>query len=72
MPELTPQEFEVVATLLQSKEPARAAARLVLVEGRTPADAARAAGVLPQSVSRTVRRCRETHAFILTAYAQRI
>lgn len=70
MAELTPQEFEVVATLLQSKEPARTAARLVLVEGRTPAAAARAAGVLPQSVSRAVRRCRETHAFILTAYTQ--
>lgn len=71
MPELTAAEFDVVAKLLQSKEPAKTAARLVLVEGQSSADAARQAGVLPPSVSRVVRRCRETHEFILTGYAKR-
>lgn len=71
MPELTAKEFEVVAKLLQSKEPLRTASRLVLVEGRAPSEAARVAGVLLPSVSRGVRRCRETHAFILTGYALR-
>lgn len=71
MPELTATEFDVVAKLLQSKEPAKTAARMVLVEGVSPAEAARVAGVLPPSVSRAVRRCRETHDFILSAYAKR-
>lgn len=68
--ELTPAEFEIVSKLLQSKEPARSAARLVLVEGKTITEAVTATGLLQPSVSRVVRRCRETHEFILTAYAQ--
>ncbi len=71
LPELNPVEFDVVAKLLQAKEPARTAARLVLVEGKAVKDAVAATGVLQPSVSRAVRRCRETHAFILTAYAKR-
>lgn len=69
--ELTRQEFEVVAKLLQSKEPAKTAARMVLVEGKTISEAATEARVLQPSVSRVVRRCRETHEFILIAYAKR-
>lgn len=71
MGELTKKEFEVVAKLLQSKEPATTAARLVLVSGKTVAEAVAKTSVLQPSVSRVVRRCRETHAFILTAYAKR-
>lgn len=71
MAELTKEEFAVVSKALQSKEPARTAARLVLVEGRTIAEAVAATGCLQPSVSRVVRRCREMHAFILTGYARK-
>ena len=71
MSDLTPAEFEIVAKLLQSKEPARTAARLVLLEGNTISEAVTVTGLLQPSVSRTVRRYRETHLFILTGYAKR-
>ena len=70
MPELTLAEFEVIAKLLQSKEPAKTAARLVLVEGKAVKDAVAATGCLQPAVSRIVRRCRESHVYILTAYAK--
>lgn len=68
-PELTQSQFEVVAKLLQTKEPARTAARLVLLEGKTVTAAAAEAGVLQPSASRAVKRCREAHAELLMAYA---
>lgn len=71
MAELTPVEFEVVAKFLQSKEPATTAARLVLVDGKAIKEAVAATGCLQPAVSRIVRRCRETHEFILTGYAKR-
>lgn len=71
MSELTKKEFEVIAKLLQSKEPAKTAAKLVLVDGNAIAEAVVKTRVLQPSVSRAVRRCRETHAFILTAYSRR-
>lgn len=71
MPELTPAEFEVVAKLLQSKEPATTAARLVMIEGKTVKEAVATTGCLQPAVSRIVRRCRETHVFILSGYARR-
>ena len=70
MAELTPAEFDVIAKLLQSKEPATTAARLVLVDGKTVKEAMAATGCLQPAVSRIVRRCRETHLFILTGYAK--
>lgn len=69
MTELTPAQFEIVAKLLQTKEPARTAARLVLVEGKTVTAAAAEAGVLQPSASRAVKRCRETHAELIAVYA---
>lgn len=68
MAELTPAQFDLVARLLQSKEPARTAGRLVLVDGKSVSEAVAATGVLQPSVSRLVRRCRETHLAILHAY----
>lgn len=70
MAELTTAEFDVVAKLLQSKEPATTAARMVLVDGKAIKDAVAATGCLQPAVSRIVRRCRETHSFILTGYAK--
>lgn len=69
-PELTPAQFEVVAQALRTVEPARTAARLVLVEGYTITAAAALAGVLQPSASRVVKRCREIHEKILMAYAK--
>ncbi len=71
MSELTKEEFAVVSIVLQTKEPTRTAARLVLVDGRTVTEAVIATECLQPSVSRVVRRCRETHEFILTGYDRR-
>lgn len=71
MAELTDQEFEIISTLLQSRGPVRVAARMVLVEGQRQVDAAKSVGVLPPSLSRTIRLCRETHDFILSGYDRR-
>lgn len=70
MSDLTRKEFAVVSKVLQTKEPTRTAARLVLIEGKTVTEAVAATGCLQPSVSRVVRRCRETHDFILTGYAK--
>lgn len=61
-------QFELIAKLLQSKEPATGAARLVLVEGKTVAEAVRLTGVLQPSVSRLVKRCKATDEAIRNAY----
>lgn len=70
MPELSPAEFEVIATLLRAKpdDKATRAARMVLLEGAEIKDAVSAIGMLQPAVSRTVRRYREKHALILTGY----
>jgi hypothetical protein len=65
---MTPEEFHVIATLISSREPAKSAARRVLVDGIAPADAAREVELVPQSVSNTLRRIRAAEATILTAY----
>lgn len=49
-------EFELIATLIRSRGPARSAARRVLVDGLRNADAAREASIDPQSVHRTAQR----------------
>lgn len=58
---MTPAQFELITRLLQSKEPAKSAARMVLIDGKTVNEAVQATGVLQPSVSRIVRRCRETY-----------
>jgi len=65
---MTEHEFEVVATLIGSRGPAREGAKLVLVDKWGPADAAREVGVLPQSISNTVRRIRAGDELIQVAY----
>lgn len=71
MTELNDREFEIIATLLQSRGPVRVAARMVLVEGQRQVDAAKAVGVLTPSLSRTIRLFRETQEFILSGYDRR-
>ena len=41
MPKFTVEQFEVLAQLTRAREPAKTAARQVLVEGLAPADVAR-------------------------------
>ena len=64
-------QFDVIATLISSREPTRSAARRVLVDGLAPADAAREFDIAPNSVSNTLRRFRDADALIQIAYVVR-
>lgn len=56
---MTCEQFNALAQLLRLRAgPAREAARLVLVDGHRPAEAARLAGCTPQAASNTLSRCR--------------
>ena len=68
---MTNEQFEVLASLMRSREPAKSAARLVLVEGWAGADAARETGLTPQSVSNAVGPYRAADAAIRSAYPLR-
>lgn len=65
---LTPAQFEVVAKVLRSKDPARRAAYMVLVEGATQNEAIAATNMHQSAVSRSLKRFVNTHALILTGY----
>lgn len=65
---MTSEQFEVLANLMRSREPAKTAARLVLVDGMAGVEAARQAGVTPQSVSNAVGRYRAADLAIRGAY----
>lgn len=55
---MTPTQFDALAQLLRLRAgPQQAAARLVLVDGLAPADAARLAGVSPSALGNTLRAC---------------
>lgn len=68
MQTMTLKQFEVIAKLLRSKEPVKTAARLVLVEGMSNAEAAREARVSPQSCSNSVVRYQAADMEIKLAY----
>lgn len=56
---MTGEQFEALAQLLRLRAgPASAAARLVMVDGLRPAQAAAYTGCSPQSVSNTLAVCR--------------
>jgi len=65
---MTSAQFEILAQLTRAREPAKTAARAVLLDGITPADAARLTGLSPQSVSNTVGRYRGFDAAVRDAY----
>ncbi|MDQ1923572.1 TrfB-related DNA-binding protein [Massilia pseudoviolaceinigra] len=65
---MTPAQFDVVAELLGSRDPARAAARLVLIEGATTTAAAERCGLSSQSVSNAVARFKTADEKIIAAY----
>ena len=55
---MTSTQFSALAQLLRLRAgPQQAAARLVLVDGLAPADAARLAGVSPSALGNTLRAC---------------
>lgn len=55
---MTSAQFDALAQLLRLRAgPQQAAARLVLVDGLAPADAARLAGVSPSALGNTLRAC---------------
>lgn len=67
---MTPEQFDVIAWLKSSEGgPAERAARLVLLEGITNAEAARQTGIKPPSVTRSVRRYREAWELIEGAWS---
>ena len=68
--ELTPAQFWAICQIARTSEPSRTAARLVLVDGRTPTDAAAHTGTLLPSVSRLVGRLRRAHRLLADAYGQ--
>ena len=56
---ITDEQFDALAELLRLQNGVRReAARLVLVEGLRPADAARQAGTTPQTVNSALISCR--------------
>lgn len=68
MPELTKKEFDLIAKLIQSKEPPKTAAFMVLVRGKSNAEARESTGLSAQSVSNTLGRFRRTHKMIWEVY----
>lgn len=66
---MTPAQFHAVADLIGSRDPARAAARLVLVDGMHPTAAAEVAGVSRTSAYNAAARVRRAHQSIRAAYS---
>ncbi len=66
---MTPAQYHAVARLLRLPEQSTAAARMVLVDGARPSEAAEVGGVSPSSLSRTVGRVRRAHELIRGAYS---
>lgn len=67
---MTPKQFDAVAKLLRSRDPAKMAARLVLVDGMTRKAAIEATGLSGPAITQAVKRYKEAHALIQTAYAK--
>jgi len=68
MAEVNEKQFEVLVKILRSKDPAKKAARMVLVDGRAIKDAVAETRMHQPSVSKTVKRFREKHRMIVSAY----
>lgn len=65
---LTPEQFDALARLTRAREPARTAARRVLVDGISQAEAAREQGMSTSALGNSVRRYREFDAQVRDAY----
>lgn len=58
---MTEEQFDFIARLLRSKDPAREGAKLVLIHGVPNAEAARTLQTTPQTVQRAAKRIAEEH-----------
>lgn len=68
---MTNVQFQTLAQLLRLRAGlAQNAARMVLVDGVSQADAARATGITPQAVHNAVSRCRTGLALALVVAKQ--
>lgn len=68
IPRLTPDQFDALAELIRLRGGAsQEAARLVLVDGMSPSDAARQVEASPQAVSNVLASCRRGLALVLRA-----
>lgn len=65
---MTPAQFEAIATLISSRDPAKSAVRRVLVDGIANIEAAGEFGISRQSVGNTLARFRAADSTIQTAY----
>lgn len=65
---MTLEQFDALARLTRAREPARTAARRVLVDGVSQAEAARENGMTTSALGNSVRRYREFDVLIREAY----
>ena len=65
---MTPDQFEALADITKTTGARRIAARLVLVEGVRPIEAARQTGLLRQRVYDATRRIQRADAIIRPAF----
>lgn len=70
--QMTGDMFELIADLIQSKEPAKTAARMVLIEGKKARDAMDLLGISRQSISNSLGRYRRAHCKICAAYLRSV
>lgn len=66
--ELKKAEFDLIASLIRSREPARTAAYLILVRGKSNQQAMADTGLSAASVSNTLGRFRLAHEKICKVY----
>ena len=66
---MTPKQFDLIAELIRSRDPAKKAAKLVLVHGLSNQEAAQTMGLLKTSVSATVLRFKATADKIAKVYS---
>ena len=65
---MTAEQFDALVKLTRARAPARVAARRVLVDGISQADAAREHGMSASALGNSVRRYREFDSLIRGAY----
>ena len=61
-------QFEVIAELLRSREPAKTAARMVLIDGLSNQEAAARTKMSAQAISNALTRYRTAHSKIQKAF----
>lgn len=66
---MTADQFDALAVLLRSREPAKETARLMLVEGKSRKDAIAITGLSGPAASQAAKRFKEADALVRPAYA---